>query len=121
MLKIPQIEDNANKLYDTIRKLKDDVATISKNTNIPEEYIRQIKEHVFLQEHVLYNGIERFHTDLNTAEAWLRLVNNNFVQHDLTLLQHEFAESLIMNGKAIEYRSAHDAVDKIYNWTKEIE
>ncbi len=33
------------------------------------------------------------------GHAWQRLTNGDFVQSDLLWLQHEYAESLIMNGK----------------------
>ena len=39
---------------------------------------------------------------------------------DLLFLQHELAESLIMNGTMVEWRVAHDMVNEVYNWDKSI-
>lgn len=54
------------------------------------------------------------------GEAWERLMQGTYVQSDLALLQHEFAEFLLMRGKAIEARDAHNLVNRFFNWEKTV-
>jgi len=76
---------------------------------------------VLIEEHLLEkNIIARFHPDFDMAAAWQRLIDNNFVQSDLLLLLHEYAESFIMNGIEVEWRTAHGVVIKFYNWDKSL-
>lgn len=107
----------AQTLYESIRNSNTDIQKISQNTTIPLELVEAIKKHVFFEDHILRNGIiKKFDTDIDIADAWERLLNGNFTQSDLLFLQHEFAESLIMQGKIINYDIAHQFVDIRYNW-----
>lgn len=54
----------------------------------------------------------RFFPDADMAAAWKRLIDGNFVYSDLLLLQHEYAEALIIDGTG----PSHAFVDKLYNW-----
>jgi len=47
-------------------------------------------------------------------------MDNIFVHSDLMLLQHEYAESFIMNGIEVSWRTAHDIVIEFYDWNKSI-
>lgn len=109
--------------YEAIRSNFDDVNQISKNTSIPVDIIKAIKDHVFYSSHIIEtsSGVEiaRFYPNIDMADAWNRLTNNSFSKSDLLWLQHEFAESLIMRGDMIRWRYAHDFVNKIYNWQRE--
>lgn len=80
------------------------------------DVIERIKKHVFLENHILHNGIGKFAPDADMAAAWKRLIDNTFTQTDLLFLQHEYAESFIMNGLDIAWREAHDRVNQMYNW-----
>ncbi len=111
-----KIEQQAIDFYEKIRECCDDVSIISKNTGVPEDIITRIKSHVFLDEHLTDAGVGRFFPDGNIAKAWQRLMDNTFAESDLLLLQHEYAESFIMNGTQVSWREAHDMVDKLYNW-----
>jgi len=50
------------------------------------------------------------------AAAWNRLIDNKYVYSDLKMLQHEYAESLIMEGLKVSYDDAHYIVNKLYDW-----
>lgn len=43
------------------------------------------------------------------------------MQSDLLLLQHEYAESLIMNGKTVGWHEAHNIINKFYDWEGALE
>ncbi len=98
-----------------------DISNISKNTGLPSSIIEIIKGHLFIEEHILYNGtIAKFSPDINIANTWQRLIDGNFVYSDLVLLQHEYAEALIMNGINVSWENAHPIVNKLYNWDKSL-
>jgi len=115
-LKILNVDAFTKIFYDTIRSITNDVTIISKNTNIPEDMIQRIKNHIFLEEHIFRNEIGRFAMDEDIAAAWQRLIDNKFIKSDLILLQHEHAEALIMNGMEIPYNDTHYVVNQVYNW-----
>jgi len=115
-LKMEKIEAEVTHFYESIRATTDDITGIVKNTGISEGIIKQIKQNVFFDEHILIDGIKRFAPQADMAAAWQRLMCGNFVHSDLLLLQHEYAESLIMKGLQIAYDPAHAFVDKLYNW-----
>jgi hypothetical protein len=107
--------------YEKIRSTADDIAAIAKYTGIDIEIVTQIKEHVFLKEHILHAGIERFAPDLDMADAWERLISNTFLKSDLEFLKHEYAESILMGACEVPWRNAHDLTNTAYNWMKYLE
>jgi hypothetical protein len=106
--------------YNDIRNTTIDIEAISKNTGIPKDIIQKIKSHVFLEDHILYEGIGKFGIDEDMAAAWQRLIDNKFNKSDLILLQHEYAESLLMNGTEIAYSDAHPLVNQRYDWYRSL-
>lgn len=114
--KINKIEAEVEDFYNKMRMTMEDIEIISRNTGISKDFIEKIKKHIFLEEHTLYDGIRKFDPLPDMAVAWQRLIDNKFVYSDLLLLQHEYAESLIMNGTEVSYRIAHDIINKLYNW-----
>ena len=55
------------------------------------------------------------------GEAWERLIAGDFAQSDLTLLLHEYSESILK--KAFPKATAstiHDIVQTTYNWIDSI-
>lgn len=94
---------------------------IAKNTGINADIIKQIKEHIFVNEHIVWDGIKRFDPDIDIGNAWERLVSNTFLKSDLELLKHEYAESIIMGKCTVSWRKAHDITDKVYNWAEYLE
>jgi hypothetical protein len=87
----------------------------------PEE-IRQIRQHLFFDEHLLddYEGgyvRGRFDPDADIAEAWIRLVEGRHVDADLVLLEHELAEATYMREHpAATYREAHGFANSRHDW-----
>jgi len=100
---------NADDTYNIIRELGEDISLISKNTAIPAFKIRKIKNHIFFKQHLLDRGLERFDSDPAIAEAWYRLINNQFDSNDLKLLEHEYFESRFESLFKTDYRTAHNA------------
>lgn len=99
----------ADDTYNIIRELTDDISLISKNTGIPTFKIQKIKNHLFFKQHILDRGLDRFDSDPAIAEAWYRLVNNQFGSDDLKLLEHEYFESRFESLFKTDYRTAHNA------------
>mgnify|MGYP006425753937 CR=1 FL=1 len=107
-------EKQASRYYKKIRAMSSnaDVASISKNTRMPEYRIQRIKEHLFFNKHKLTNGkISRFDPDIEVADAWERLKSGSFVQQDLALLQHEYFESRFEALYNTDYITAHNAAE----------
>jgi len=115
-LKIEKIEAEAEKFYNLMRKTTEDIAAIAKNTGISKDVISKIKNHIFLEEHILRDRVSKFFADADMAAAWERLINNNYIYADLKMLQHEYAEAILMNGTELSYDSVHYIINEIYNW-----
>ncbi len=124
--KYPQLDINdpqgvqkiewAENYYTTVRAQAGDVNRVSRNTGIPLEKIQHVKNHVFVEEHILHSGIQRFDSDYDIAKTWERLVNGTHAVQDVEWLCHEHLEALIMRGKTVPWRSAHDVVNVYHNW-----
>jgi hypothetical protein len=98
----------AAKAYDAIRNSTDDVARIARNTGRTEAEIRQIKNHIFHEQHRLSRGVRRFDADPQIAAAWQRLQTGVRNADDLALLEHELAESMLMKA-GMSQQAAHAA------------
>lgn len=65
-----------------------------------------------------------FQYDYNNIKALLILAHAQyiyFVYSDLLLLQHEYADSIIMRGIQVPYDPAHAFVNTLYNWEKSLQ
>ena len=88
----------AEKIYDSIRVCDTDVCDIAKNLGFKADNIKNVKDHVFYNEHDLdrYGPDEiehkRFDATLEQALAWKRLETGTFTQDDVTWINHEYAE-----------------------------
>ncbi|WP_235613026.1 pre-toxin TG domain-containing protein, partial [Bacillus cereus] len=98
---------HVEKMYDEIRASSNDVAAITKNTGWKEERINRIKEHVFMKEHTLSRGIDRFDPDYGIARAWQRLEKGIHHENDIKLLKHEYFESRFEGIFKTDYVTAH--------------
>ncbi|WP_423212898.1 WXG100 family type VII secretion target [Paenibacillus solani] len=105
-------EEEAIKMYDSIRSSTLDVSTIAKNTGIPEWRIQRIKEHIFIKEHEKSSGYGTFDPDYEIAQAWQRLQNGSHTQKDVDLLNHEIFESKFEGIFKTDYEKAHSAAEK---------
>ena len=115
-------DEHAKKFYEAVRNrdVNIEVFTISKNTNFSEEDVRKIYNHIFINEHVLENGLRRFDPSYDMAESWRRLrEGKNILKHDIVMMYHELTELTLME-QGMSYREAHNETDKIYNYLKEL-
>ena len=114
-------DEEAENYYDTMRKRNDDIGKIARNTGFSEKDIRSIKEHVFINSHILDYGRGRFDANYDMAIAWQRLINGNFEDRDLVLLNHELLESIIEKEYNCTYREAHNMAEEKHAWDKIID
>ena len=95
-LKQLEADKLAEQAYSLLRSRTDDVARIAKNTGLQEFIVKRAKNHLFYQEHKLYDGVKRFDPDYHISDAWHRLIEGNFSESDLILIKHEYLESRFM-------------------------
>lgn len=106
--------------WDKLRNISTDIEKISQNTGIDKKIIEKIKNHLFHEEHILDSGIKRFEPLPEVYYSWKRLNDGSFVQSDLKLLIHEFAESILMKAREVEYDSAHIQTNVFFNWESQL-
>lgn len=109
-------DDEAESYYDAMRSTNDDVRAIAKSVGWTEYSIARIKQHVFLNKHILDDGIRRFDADYNMAVAWQRLINGDYLDRDIMLLKHEYLESVVEKKYNLTYREAHDRTTLKHDW-----
>ena len=109
-------DDEAESYYDTMRSTNDDVRAIAKSIGWTEYSIARIKQHVFLDKHILDDGVRRFDADYNMAVAWQRLINGDYLDRDIMLLKHEYLESVVEKKYNLTYREAHDRTTLKHDW-----
>ena len=115
-------EEQANRYYEGIRKRKDDIEKIAKNTGWSYESINRIKNHIFYDSHIIKEGYKGLlDPDYNMSVAWQRLINGTFEERDILLLKHEYLESIIEKRYNITNKEAHNMTVKKHNWYKELE
>ncbi|MDF0606904.1 LysM domain-containing protein [Neisseriaceae bacterium TC5R-5] len=115
--------DQADALYDVIRKSNTDVEVIAATTGIKPLNIQKVKDHVFYNEHLLDKYVDygipavraRFDSDINQALAWQRLESGTFTKQDTTWMKHEIAERWYELRHSSGYTKAHNAAEK--KWT----
>ena len=106
----------ADEAYDTIRASKTDVVDIARNTGIKPENIEKVKNHLFINEHILDRYVDlgipadraRFDSDIKIAESWKRLETGTHTSEDIQLLRHEVAERWVEIQRNCGYCEAHD-------------
>lgn len=114
-------DTEAENFYNKIRQTKEDISKISKNTGWSIKSIKQIKNHVFYNEHILYDGSKGLlDADYDMAVAWQRLINGNYENRDILLLKHEYLESIVESRYNISNKEAHEIVSKKHDWYGEL-
>ena len=98
-----------------------EVAAVAKNAGSDLETVTAAYDHIFIDEHDLAGGHERFAPDYYMAQSWQRLRSGiGIQQHDRTLILHEKTESEYMKS-GMDYTSAHEKANKDgYNYQKEL-
>ena len=90
-----------DQLYDDIRECDSDISKIAENLNYKAENVCRIKDHVFLDVHILdkYKDlgeepeVKQFDPSLRQALAWKRLEAGVHTPDDVTWLKHEMVDS----------------------------
>lgn len=118
---ILKFDKEAVDYYENTRRRNDDVLKISNNTSFSYEQIEIIKNHIFVNKHLLDDGYRRYDADRDMAVAWQRLINGRYENRDITLLNHELVENDLEKAYNMPYREAHVLANERYNWEKEIE
>jgi hypothetical protein len=119
-----QADPAAEAAYDGIRASTTDVAAIAQTTGIKPENVQQVKDHTFMQAHLLDRfvrqgiapQVRRFHASAGIAAAWERLAAGQGTAHDLQLLRHEGAEAWFMRRHGPSFDAAHTAAHARYPW-----
>lgn len=105
-------QELADQLYDSIRNSDTDICDVAENLGFKADNIKNVKEHVFYNEHDLdkYDDFERkrFDSDLLQALAWKRLENGTHTQDDVTWMKHECAE----RHHELKYNSGYSEAHK---------
>ena len=97
-----------------IRESDTDISDIASNLGFKADNIKNIKDHLFYNEHDLdrYGPDEfehkRFDATLQQALAWKRLEAGTHTQNDITWIKYECAERYIESTYDSGYSEAHD-------------
>ncbi len=116
-------ERHAASYYEEVRRRNtdDEVSRVARNSGVEASVVRRAYEHVFIDEHDLYDGRHRFVPDYDMSQSWQRLSTGKNVQHhDITLLRHEDAEARFM-AQGMSYEDAHRiACEMGYDYPREL-
>ena len=111
--------EHADRYYESVRHMTNDVNRIASNTGFSVEEISTIKDFVFMQKHELDGKIERFAPSFEMSQSWQRLIDGKNIQpHDITLLKHELMERELMK-KGFSQDEAHIRTSQKYNYARE--
>ena len=101
---IRELFAKAERDYDVIRGMSDDIGSIARNNDIPEQILQSVKRHAFFEAHEYAVGsgrsvYARFTADPEIADLWLAATKGPLVGSDATkfrrLLAHEYVEGLL--------------------------
>jgi hypothetical protein len=104
----------AEQLYDRIRESDTDVCDIASNLGFKANNIKNVKDHIFYNEHDLDRYVleeiehKRFDASLQQALAWKRLEAGTHKQDDVTWIKHECAERHHELKYGSGYSEAHE-------------
>ena len=104
----------ADQMYESIRESDTDICDIAQNLGFKADNIKNVKDHVFYNEHDLDrygpDQIERkqFDPNLQQALAWKRLETGTHTQDDVTWIKHECAERHHELKYGSGYNEAHN-------------
>jgi len=108
---------STDEAYAAIRASTTDVADIAANTGIKPQNIQKVKDHLFVNNHLLDRYVDQgvpatlgqFDSDISIAQAWNRLQTGTHTADDIQLLRHETAEAWYMKRHGPGYNAAHNA------------
>ena len=111
----------ADQIYDSIRECDTDICDIAENLGFKADNIKNVKDHVFYNEHDLdrYGPDEiehkRFDATLEQALAWKRLKTGTHTQDDVTWIKHECTERHHELKYDSGYSEAHERAQSRYD------
>ena len=114
-----EAEEHAKRYYEFVRKRKDDVEKIAKNTGFSIQQIQEIKNYLFINVHDFEMGKGRFYPDYDISQSWQRLIAGNFEVADIVLLEHEQMEIKFVE-EGYSQTEAHNLTDKVHNYKNAI-
>jgi hypothetical protein len=116
----------ADTYYESIRNRKNptDIGKIAENTGYSEDAIHSIRDHIFIKEHDLGEGVvKRFGTDWQIAQAWQCMEQgwkgnsqDKYKDADILLLRHELEELTLMAKYGYNASEAHVRAEEKYAW-----
>ena len=110
-------DKQADAFYEKVREDDSDISRIAVVSGMTQKEITEIKNHVFWDKHILYDGdIGRVDSDYNMAVAWKRLLEGVPEARDLLLLRHELLESRVERMYNLPLDQAHAKANEKYNW-----
>ncbi len=120
---IEKFERQAEQFYNArVRNGNNDVKSISENTGFHYDDVLAIKNHVMVDEHLFSDGsVRKFDPNIDQALAWQRLMENNFKDSDILLLNHELRELRYMQSTGCDYETAHRYATQKYDWQSVID
>lgn len=120
---IEKFERQAEQFYNArVRNGNNDVQSISKNTGFSYDDVLAIKNHVMIDKHLFSDGsVRKFDPNIDQALAWQRLMENNFKDSDILLLNHELRELRYMQSTGCDYETAHRYATQKYDWQSVID
>lgn len=108
-------EEQAKKAYQEIAQA-DNIKIIAEVSGFTVKDVQQIKNHVFFDKHMLFDGIDNFFPDYNMAVAFKRLEKGIPEERDILLLKHELFESQCEKKYNLTASEAHAMAKKEYDW-----
>ncbi|MBU3851243.1 MAG: hypothetical protein H9901_00815 [Candidatus Paralactobacillus gallistercoris] len=120
-----QEEKQAQNMYLEIsqRKKANVVNAIARNTGFSKKDVTTIYDHLFTKQHVIDTGEEPqyFDPDIDMAKSLMRMINGpKLKDYDKLMLQHELYESKLMDYMGMDYHSAHELTNTIYNYQEAV-
>lgn len=111
---------HAKMYYEQVRNRNKEmqVNRVARNSGFLPSDVEKIYNHIFINEHDLEQGRQRFDPNYDMAESWRRLTEvggKNVQKHDLVMLHHELMELNLM-AKGMSYDDAHEKTNEIYNY-----
>lgn len=113
-------DPQADSMYAAIRRMRADVRRDSQATGVPEDVVRSVRRHLFLDTHEIAVAPNetvrmRFTADPKIAELWTRaagrgaLLTADEVTSHKRIMAHEYVERAMMRHGGMPYRSTDPA------------
>lgn len=115
-----RMDAHAERYYEEVRKRgREAVAKrVSENSGMSEADARIAFDHLFIDEHDLWDGRHRFPPDYDMAQSIQRILDGKDVkEHDFLLFPHEAVEAML-EASGMSHDMAHEEAEKMYNYAE---